>query len=80
MGAEVYEPAGSARLLAVILGAISATPVYALMAFSVVLTLMGHIFRDQRIVGIGLALLFLATALLIVGAYSSYNDGGRLDF
>ena len=59
-----------------ILGAISATPVYALMAFSVVLTLMGHIFRDQKIVGIGLALLFLATALLLLGAYQSYQDSG----
>jgi hypothetical protein len=63
----------------VILGAISATPIYALMAFSVVLTLMGHIFKDQKIVGIGLALLFLSTALLLVGAYSSYQDSGPID-
>jgi hypothetical protein len=63
----------------VILGAISATPIYALMAFSVVLTLMGHIFKDQKIVGIGIALLFLSTALLILGAYSSYQDSGPID-
>jgi hypothetical protein len=63
----------------VILGAISATPIYALMAFSVVLTLMGHIFKDQKIVGIGLALLFLSTALLILGAYDSYQDSGPID-
>ena len=62
-----------------ILGAISATPIYALMAFSVVLTLMGHIFKDQKIVGIGIALLFLSTALLILGAYSSYQDSGPID-
>ena len=62
-----------------ILGAVSATPIYALMAFSVVLTLMGHIFKDQKIVGIGLALLFLATALLILGAYDSYQDSGPID-
>jgi hypothetical protein len=63
----------------VILGAISATPIYALMAFSVVLTLMGHIFKDQKIVGIGIALLFLSTALLLIGAYSSYQDSGPID-
>jgi membrane protease YdiL (CAAX protease family) len=80
MGAEVYEPPRSARLLAVILGAISATPVYALMAFSVVLTLMGHIFKDQKIVAIGIALLFLSTALLLLGAYSSYQQHGPVDF
>jgi len=63
----------------VILGAISATPIYALMAFSVVLTLMGHIFKDQKIVGIGIALLFLSTALLLIGAYDSYQDSGPID-
>jgi hypothetical protein len=64
----------------VMLGALSATPVYALMAFGFVLAVMGHIFRDQRIVGIGIAVLFIATALLILGAYQSYQDHGPLDF
>ena len=59
------------------LAAIPPTPVYALMAFSVALTVMGHIFRDQRIVGIGIVLLFAATALLLVGAYQSYGDHGE---
>jgi hypothetical protein len=80
MGAQVYEDRRSASLAPVILGAISATPVYALMAFSVVLTLMGHIFKDQKIVAIGIALLFLSTALLILGAYGSYQQHGPLDF
>ena len=54
-----------------ILGAISATPIYALMAFSVVLTLMGHVFKDQKIVGIGIALVFAGAAcfLVAVGQY-----------
>jgi hypothetical protein len=60
-----------------VLAAIPATPVYALMAFSVALTVMGHIFRDQRIVGIGVALLFLSTALLILGAYQAYDEHGK---
>jgi ABC-type polysaccharide/polyol phosphate export permease len=62
------------------LGALSATPIYALMAFGFVLAVMGHIFRDYRIVAVGLAVLFLATALLFLGAYHSYQDSGPLDF
>jgi hypothetical protein len=63
-----------------ILGALSAPPIYALMAFGFVLAVMGHIFRDQRIVGLGIAILFIATALLLLGAYQSYQDHGPLDF
>jgi ABC-type Na+ efflux pump permease subunit len=78
MGAEVYEALGSRPVL--ILGAIPATPVYALMVFGVVLALMGHIFRDYRIVAIGLAVLFIATALLFLGAHQAYQDSGPVDF
>ena len=63
-----------------LLGALSAPPIYALMAFGFVLAVMGHIFRDQRIVGIGIAILFVATALLILGAYQSYQDQGPVGF
>jgi hypothetical protein len=63
-----------------LLGAISATPVYALMVFGAVLALMGHIFRDPRIVAIGLAVLFLATALLFLGAHQAYQETGPVDF
>ena len=63
-----------------LLGALSAPPIYALMAFGFVLAVMGHIFRDQRIVGIGVAILFIATALLFIGAYQSYQDHGPLSF
>jgi hypothetical protein len=80
MGVGVYEPPDLRGSRLVILGAIPATPVYALMAFGFVLAVMGHIFKDQRIVGIGIAILFLATALLILGAYQSYQDSGPLDF
>jgi hypothetical protein len=62
------------------LGALSAAPIYALMAFGFVLAVMGHIFRDQRIVAIGIAILFLATAALILGAYQSYQDHGPIEF
>jgi ABC-type polysaccharide/polyol phosphate export permease len=78
MDAKVYEALGSHPVL--MLGALSATPIYASMAFGFVLAVMGHIFRDYRIVGIGLAVLFIATALLFLGAYQSYQDSGPLDF
>ena len=57
-----------------ILGAVSATPVVALMAFSVVLALTGHIFRDQKIVAIGVGLLLLASALILIGAFADYQQ------
>jgi len=63
-----------------ILGAIPSTPVYALMVFGVVLALMGHIFHDYRIVGIGLTVLFIATALLFLGAHQAYQDSGPINF
>jgi hypothetical protein len=78
MGGEVYEAIGSRPVL--LLGALSATPVYALMVFGVVLALMGHIFRDYRIVAVGLVVLFLATALLFLGAHQAYQDSGPLAF
>jgi hypothetical protein len=78
MSEEVYEALGSRLVL--ILGALPATPIYALMVFGVVLTLMGHIFRDYRIVGIGLAVLFAATALLFLGAHQAYQDHGPVNF
>jgi hypothetical protein len=63
-----------------LLGAISATPVYALMVFGATLALMGHILRDQKIVAVGLVILFLATALLFLGAHQAYQDQGPLEF
>jgi hypothetical protein len=60
------------------LAAISSTAVYAMMAFGFALAVMGHIFRDQRIVGIGIAILFIATALLLLGAYQDYNEHGSV--
>lgn len=60
-----------------ILADLGSTPIYALMAFAVALGVMGHVFRDQRIVGVGIVLLFVATALLLLGAHQAYqSDGG----
>jgi hypothetical protein len=59
-----------------LLGALTAPPIYALMAFGVVLAVMGHIFRDQRIVALGILILFVGTALLLLGAYQAYDEHG----
>jgi len=58
-----------------ILGAadLSAAPVAALIAFGVIVGIAGHACGSRKTVVIGLAILFLATALLIVGAYVSFQ-------
>lgn len=51
----------------------SATPVAVLIGFAVLVAIAGHLAGSRRTVAVGLAILFVATALLIVGAYSSFN-------
>ena len=53
---------------------IPAAPVLGLMAFGVVVAVVGHMGRNYRIVGVGLGALFLATALMVVLGYAAYND------
>gem|GEM_PF-1828099 len=59
-----------------ILGAsgMSATPVALLIGFGVLVGIAGHLAGSRRTVVCGLAILFVATALLIAGAYASYGD------
>jgi hypothetical protein len=61
---------------AVILGAsdLSATPVALLIAFGVFIAIVGHLAGSRRTVGVGIAVLFVATALLLVGGYMAYRD------
>ena len=61
---------------ALILGASgpSATPVVLLIGFGVLVTTVGHLAGSRRTVAVGIAILFVATALLIAGAYVSYRD------
>ena len=64
--------------LAAIIGAsdASATPVALLISFGVLVALVGHLAGSRRTVGVGIAILFVATALLIVGGYIAYQDNG----
>jgi ABC-type Na+ efflux pump permease subunit len=61
---------------ALILGASgpSATPVVLLIGFGVVVAIVGHLAGSRRTVVVGIAILFVATVLLIVGAYVSFSD------
>jgi len=66
------------RVGAFLLGASdpSATPVAVLIAFGVIVGLAGHVARSRRTVIAGIAIVFVATALLLAGAYISYHDHG----
>lgn len=65
-------------MAAFIVGAsdLSAAPVAALIASGAIIGIAGHLTGSRRTVVAGIAILFLATALLIVGAYLSYQGGG----
>ena len=59
-----------------ILGAsdLSATPVALLIGFGVIVGIVGHLAGSRRTVAVGIAILFAATALLLVGGYLAYRD------
>lgn len=50
-----------------------AAPVVGLMAAGVLIALYGHAAKSRRTVIVGLGLLFLATALLVAGAYVAFE-------
>jgi hypothetical protein len=60
---------------ALILGASdpSATPVALLIGLGVLVGIVGHLAGSRRTVVVGITILFVATALLIAGAYISYR-------
>ena len=53
---------------------LSATPVALLIGFGVLVAIAGHLAGSRRTVVVGLAILFAATALLMVGGYVAYKD------
>ena len=63
-------------MLAAIIGAsdLPATPVALLIGFGVLVGLVGHLAGSRRTVGVGIAILFVATALLLVGGYIASQD------
>lgn len=63
--------------MALVLAQIPAAPVLGLMAFGVIVALFGHIGKNYRVVAVGIAALFLATALMMVLGFAAYNDNSR---
>ena len=53
---------------------IPAAPVLALMAVGVVIAMVGHASNSRNVVATGLAILFLATAGMVIGGFAAFND------
>ncbi len=60
-------------------GEIPAAPVVGLMAFGLVMALTGHIAKSNRLVGVGIAVLFLATAAMVLLAFLDFQNGSSFD-
>ena len=55
---------------------VPAAPIVGVMTLGVVVALVGHVAKSYRVVAVGIAILFLATAAMVVGAYVSYHGDG----
>jgi hypothetical protein len=53
---------------------LSAKPVALLIGFGVLVGIVGHLAGSRRTVVVGIAILFVATALLMVGGYLAFED------
>lgn len=60
-------------------GEIPAAPVVGVMAFGLIMAIVGHISRRNGLVGLGIAVLFAATAAMVLLAYLDYSGGGSFD-
>jgi hypothetical protein len=53
---------------------IPAAPILALMAFGVLVAIAGHLYGAKSVVATGLAILFLATAGMVVGGFAAFQN------
>ena len=53
---------------------VPAAPVIGTMTLGVVIALVGHMAKSYRVVAVGLAILFIATAMMVVVGLAAYND------
>jgi hypothetical protein len=60
-------------------GEIPAAPVVGVMTFGLIMALVGHISRNDLLVGLGIGVLFLATAAMVLLAYIDFQGGGSFD-
>ena len=61
-----------------LLADITAGPVVLLMALGVVVAITGHLFGSRAVVGIGIAILFLATVAMMIGGFIAFQ-GDEVD-
>ncbi len=73
----VLPSAATLAILAQSGGSVLGAPgVVAIMATGVLVALAGHVGRSRLVVAVGVGLIFLATVLLIVGAFFAYQGDG----
>ena len=53
---------------------ISAAPVLIFMGLGIVIAIVGHLWKSSMLVMAGLFILFLATAAMVVGAYTAFEN------
>ena len=54
---------------------IPAAPVVGLMAIGVIIAIIGHATRSRGTVATGIAILFIATAGMVVGGFAAFEGG-----
>ena len=64
--------------IALLIADITAGPVVLLMALGVVVAITGHLFGSRLVVGVGIAILFLATVAMMVGGFIAFQ-GDEVD-
>jgi len=60
-------------------GEIPAAPVVGVMAFGLVVAIVGHVSQNHALAGLGIAVLFLATATMVLLAYLDFQGGESFD-
>ena len=54
---------------------VPAAPVLILMALGVLIAIGGHLYGSRTVVGMGIFVLFLATAAMIVAGFFAFREG-----
>jgi hypothetical protein len=54
---------------------VPAAPVLILMLFGVLTAIGGHLYGSRTVVGMGIFIVFLATAAMVVGGFLAYEQG-----
>lgn len=72
-------PVSASGFLVTAASDIPAAPVIGVMAMGVVIAIVGHASKSYKVVGVGLAILFIATALMFVIGFAAYHQDPNSD-